>query len=225
MWDFRCAYPGSDKGYDFGGGAWHMVALGAEAEADQELAFAQPKSDRLEIEWMSYISGPSLGILASHLEEATAENLIPYAPTLSQYITQEEAAERWANYSDWYARTDHFWIGLGPYYLEGAFPVEGSVILRHNPNFIDPATKWDGFTEPKIAQVEVDGPGRVVSGEAATYDVYLTFQGEPYPLDELDNVKYLVFDATGALAFSGQGEASSARTRRRGSKPGPTAWK
>jgi peptide/nickel transport system substrate-binding protein len=203
--DWRCLYPGNG-GYDYSGGPWHMVALGVQAEAAQELTFFQAKSDRLEVEWMNYVGGPSLEILAGYLEEAAANNFIPYAPTMSQYVSAEEAAERWANYQTWYARQGHFWVGNGPYYLDGAFPLEGSVILRHWPDYPDPATKWLGYTEPKIGMVEVDGPGRIASGAEATYDVYITFQGEPYPLDELDSVKYLVFDATGAVAFSGQAE-------------------
>jgi peptide/nickel transport system substrate-binding protein len=197
-----CGYPQYSQGI----GAWHLVALGNEAEAAGELAVSQPKSDRLEVEWMSYIGGPSLDILATHLERVAAESLIPYAPTMGQYVTEEEAATRWANYQSWYDRRGHFWIGNGPYYLEGAFPIEGSVILKHFADYPDPAEKWSGYAAPKIAEVEVDGPGRVAAGAEATYDVYITFEGEPYPLDELDSVKYLVFDATGMLAFSGLGE-------------------
>jgi peptide/nickel transport system substrate-binding protein len=183
-----------------------LVALGAQAEAAGELAFAQPKSDKLEIDWLNYMGGPSLDILATHLEEAAAENLIPYAPTLGQYVSEAEATARWANYQDWYSRKGHFWVGNGPYYLEGAFPIEGTVILKHFADYPDPADKWSGYAAPKIAEVEVDGPGRVAGGKEATYDVYITFDGEAYPLAELDQVKYLVFDATGTLAFSGTGE-------------------
>jgi peptide/nickel transport system substrate-binding protein len=205
--DFRCMYPGND-GYDYGGGPWHMITLGWLAEAAQQLTFYQAKSDRLEVEWMNYVGGPSLDILAGHLEEAAANNVIPYAPTMSQYISEEEAAERWANYQVWNERRGHFFVGSGPYYLEGAFPLEGSVILRHWDDYPDPATRWLGYAEPKIGVAEVDGPGRIAAGAEATYDVYVTFQDEPYPLAELDSVKYLVFDATGALAFSGAGEAA-----------------
>jgi hypothetical protein len=37
----------------------------------------------------------------------------------------------------------------------------------------------------------------------------VTFQGEDYPLFEIDNVKYLLFDATGALVEVGAAEAVS----------------
>ncbi len=205
IWGGVCAYPDPDA-YGYGGGPWHMLGLGVRAEAAQELTFNQAKSDRLEVEWMNYVGGPSLDIFARHLDEAAAENWLPYAPTLGQYVSAEEVAERWANYQSWYGRRGHFYVGNGPYYLEGAFPIQGSVILKHNPDFPDSAMKWMGWAEPKVAEVEVDGPGRVAAGAEATYDVYITFQGEPYPLDELASVGYLVYDATGALAFSGDGE-------------------
>jgi peptide/nickel transport system substrate-binding protein len=201
--DFRCGWPS----YGFGISPWHMITIGVMAEAEGLLTFNQPKSDRLEVEWMSYIGGPSIDILAAELETAAADNYIPYAPTMSQYVTEEEAATRWANYQDWFARKGHFYVGNGPYYLERAFAVEGTVILKHNPNYKDLADKWSGYSAPKIADVEVDGAGRVTAGSEATFDVYVTFGGEDYPLAELDGVKFLVFDATGALAYVGDGVA------------------
>lgn len=194
--------------YLFGPGAWHSVGLGVLAEMNQELAFSASKAEALEVEQMSYIGGPSLDILSTYLEQAAAENYIPFANTLSQYITPEEAQERWANYQSWFNRTGHFWLGTGPYYLDRAFPVEGTLILRHNANYPDPATKWSQFTEPRVAEVEVDGPGRVDSGTEAVFDVFVTYQGEPYPSEDIQDVRYVVFDASGQVAFSGLAENS-----------------
>jgi peptide/nickel transport system substrate-binding protein len=176
-------------------------------EETQELAFTSAKSTELEVDWMNYIGGPSLQILAGQLISATEEGWIPFEPTLGQFVTEEEAAQRWENYDQWYDRYGHFWIGTGPYYLSGVFPVEGTVIAKQNPAYIDPANRWSGYTTPKISEVEIDGPGRVTIGEEAVYDLYVTFQGEPYPLDELDFVSYLVLDATGAPAISDTAEA------------------
>ncbi len=47
---------------------------------------------------MSLVAGPSLDILKGYLDKAQAENYIPYAPTMSQFVTPEEATARWANY-------------------------------------------------------------------------------------------------------------------------------
>lgn len=190
-----------------GGGAWHTVGLGILAESAGELAFSSDKAEAIEKEWMNYIAGPSLEILKAKLDEASNEGYIPYAPTMSAYITPEEAATRWANLEAWYGAKGHFWVDLGPYYLDQAYPVEGTVVLKRNPDFSDPADKWLRFQEPKIADAMVDGPGRVTIGDEASYDVLVTFKGEPYPASEINTVKYLVFNAVGALAFSGEAEA------------------
>ena len=200
-------YPSESDIYPYGIASWHGIELGVLAEAAGELAFSPAKATELEVDRTNYIGGPSLQILAGHLVSATAESLIPYAPTLGQFVSEDEAAERWANLSEWYRKRGHFWIGTGPYYLEGVFPVEGTVIAKTNPDYIDSADRWSGFTTPKIAEVEIDGPGRVDSGSEATFDVYVSFQGEPYPLADIENVGYLVLDATGALAFGGDAEA------------------
>jgi hypothetical protein len=85
--------------------------------------------------------------------------------------------------------------------------VEGTVIAKNNPNYIDSADRWSGFTTPRIAEVEVDGPGRVDIGGEVTYDVFVDFQGEPYPLADISTVSFLAFDASGELVGTGPAEA------------------
>lgn len=194
--------------YGFGNGAWHMIAIGNLAEENGELAYTADKADAKQVEWMSYIDGPSLEILKKYLDQAAAEKYIPYAPTLSQYITPEEAAARYQNLANWYAKQGHFWVGTGPYYLDKVFSVEKTLTLKHNPDFQDLADEWARFAEPKIAVAEVDGPGRVTIGQEASFDVFVTFKDQPYPADEIKEVKYLLFDASGALAGTGMAEAA-----------------
>ncbi len=168
------------------------------------LSRVQP--DSLEVEWMSYVAGPSLEILKKYLDQASAEGYIPYASVLGDYVSADEVATRYENLASFYEEYGHFWVGTGPFILETVSPVESSLSLARNPNYPDPATKWAGFGEPKIAEAEVDGPGQVVAGTEAVFDVYVTFQGEPYAADEISAVKYLVFDATGALVATGDAE-------------------
>jgi peptide/nickel transport system substrate-binding protein len=194
----RAAYPQ---------GAWHGLAPGLRADASGQLAFSADKADALEVEWMSFIAGPSLEILKTHLDEAQAEGFIPFEPTLGQFVTAEEAATRYDNLQEWVRRYGHFWIGTGPYFLQRTFPVEGTIILQHNPNYPDPATRWDRFAAAPVPEVRVDGPGSVTRGEEASFDIYVTFQAEPYAVGDIEMVKVLVFDATGMLATAGAGEA------------------
>ncbi len=193
--------------YTYGPGAWHNVGLGVLADAAKELAFSADKADALQIEWMSYVSGPSLEILKKHLDQAVASNFTPYTPTLSAYLTPEEVQTRWANLKRWYAEQGHFWIGTGPFYLDKVFPVEGTLTLLRNEAYPDLATKWAGFAEPKLAVVEIDGPGTVKIGSEATFDVYVTFKDAPYPQAEIGQAKYLLFDAKGELVATGEATA------------------
>lgn len=196
--------------YTQGPAAWHNLAIGLLAEANQELAFSSSKAGELEVEWMSYIGGPSLEILSNYLTQAQEESHIPYEATLGQYISSDEAAARYANLQEWFRRRGHFWVGTGAFYLDKVFPVEGTVILSRFEDFPDPADKWSQFGDPKFAEVEIDGPGRVTIGAEAVYDVYVTYDGEPYPAEEVQEVKYLVYDATGTFAFSGEAQAAEA---------------
>ncbi|MEX1019852.1 MAG: ABC transporter substrate-binding protein [Litorilinea sp.] len=192
--------------YAQGPGAWHTLGLGLETEANGELAFSSAKADQMEVEWLSMIAGPSIEVLARQLEAASAEAFVPYAATLGDFLTEEEAASRWSNLQSWYDDKGHFWVGNGVFYIEAAFPVEGTVQLVRNENFTDDSAKWAGFGTPMIAQVELVGPGPVNIGSEAIFDVFVDFNDEPYEADLVSEVKYLVFDAVGELAFTGNAE-------------------
>jgi peptide/nickel transport system substrate-binding protein len=192
--------------YGYGPGAWHMMSIGFMGEADGAFAFSKAKAASIEKEWLNYISGPTLEILSTYLVTATAETFIPYAPTLGQYITADEAATRWANYTEWYRARGHFWIGTGPLYLERAFPVEGMVVLKNYTKFVDLSEKWAGYGEPPIPVIDIEGPASVKVGDAAEFEVYISFADEPYALDDILSVSYLVFGPTGDLVTKGDAE-------------------
>ncbi len=201
--NFRAAYPSA---YDQGQAAWHNLVPGMMADANAEAAFSADKAEANEVEWLSYIAGPSLEIMANKLVSATEEVFIPYEPTLGNYITAEEAAARYANLGEFYRRYGHFYIGTGPFYLQRAFPVEGTIILQRYDAYPDAADKWSAFQSAPVPEVMVDGPDSVTIGEEATYDIFVDFEGEPYPADDIMMVKYLVFDATGELVEAAEAE-------------------
>jgi len=199
--DFRAAHPSAYwNGQEV---SWHALVLGWLTEANGEAAFSADKSTELEVEWMSYIAGPTLDILKAKLDEAQAANLIPYEPTLGQYITAEEATTRYANLQEWFRRYGHFWVNTGPYFLQKAFPVESTLIMQYNPDYPDLASRWDRFATAPIPDVLLDGPDRVTIGEEVVYDVFVDFAGEPYAVDDIDIATYLVFDATGNMVETG----------------------
>jgi len=155
------------------------------------------------------ISGPSLDILKKYLDQAQSETLIPYAATLGDFITPEEASARYANLEAFYTEHNHFWVNTGPFVLDQVFPVEGTLTLKRYEGYTDPADKWDRFSTPKIAEVELDGAGQVQSGTEAVFDVFISFNGEPYANADISEVKYLLFNSKRELVASGAAEAVS----------------
>jgi len=190
--------------YNYGNAPWHTLALGLLAEVNEELAFSASKAEELEAEWLGFETGPSIGILAKYLEKAAEENFLPWPNFLNDYISQEEIASRYANVKDWYNAKGHFYVGNGPMYLERAFPLEKMVHLKRFEDYTEPADKWSMFEEPHIAEVDISGPARVEQGADVTFDAFVTFKGEPYALDDITEVKYLVMDFAGDVALSGQ---------------------
>jgi hypothetical protein len=86
------------------------------------------------------------------------------------------------------------------------FSVEKTLTLKNNENYIDLADKWARFAKPRVAEAEVDGEGRVTIGQEAVFDVFVTFEGEPYASADIAEVKYLLFNANGELAATGVAE-------------------
>lgn len=189
-----------------GQAAWHQLALGLMAEAKELAAFSGDKAEQLDVEWLSYIAGPTIEVLSDQLAEVLESGEIPYAPTLGQYVSEDEIKTRFENLKNWFDKYGHYWIGTGPFYVERAYPVEGTLVLQRFADYPDPANRWDGFSGPMVAEVDVDGPDRVAAGEEAVFDVYVTFEDEPYATADLDQVKFLVLDANGEVAYVGAAE-------------------
>jgi len=199
-------WPDSQYGLS-GENSWPILSISNLAEAAGELAYSQDKADTLEIENTSWVGGPSLEILAKYLDQAAGESYIPFEPTLGQFITKEEADLRYANFMNWYEEHGHFWVGTGPYYLDQVFTTEKSLVLKHNPDFPDLADRWSRFSEPQMATTVIDGPGQVKAGEEAVFDVMVSFKDQPYPQADIKGVKYILYDATGAIVTIGDPEA------------------
>ncbi len=190
--------------YGHGEQPWHTLAVVILAESDKKLAFSQAKAEELGVEWASFVSGPSLDILKEYLDRASAEGFVPYAPTLAQYLGPDEVATRYANLAEWVRTKGHFWVGTGPYYLDSISPAERTLVLNRFPDYSDPADKWLRFSEPRPATAAVSGPEKIVMDHQAAFQVDVTFQGQPYPVADIEQVKYMIFDLQGRVVGSGR---------------------
>jgi peptide/nickel transport system substrate-binding protein len=174
---------------------WHTLALGIRAESGGELAFSSNKADRMQVNWMSLVAGPSLRILDRHLQT----EFVPYPEVLGKLLREGESDERFQSLRDWYRERGHFWVGDGPYYLHSVHPVERTLVLRRFKDFPDAADKWLRFTRPEIPELDLSGPMVVETGKAAEFELHITYEGAPYPEDAIETVQFLLFDGSGVL--------------------------
>jgi peptide/nickel transport system substrate-binding protein len=193
--------------YDQGEGAWHTLSLGVMAEAAGLGAFSTDKADKNEYTWFNYIAGETLDILKGQLDAWTESGAMPYEPTLSNYVDEDELDARLTNLAAFYDEYEHFWVGTGPLMLDSAYPVSGSLLLTRFEDYSDNAAKWLGYSTPQMAELAIEGEARVTIGEEAAFDLAVTFEGEPYAVEDVDNVTYLVLDASNNVAIQGEAEA------------------
>ncbi len=196
--------------YGYGEAPWESIALGNQATANKSLAWGAGAADRNKVEWLSFIGGPSLGLLSNNLDQAIKNNTIPYAPTLGAYITTADAAARYAALKAWYTAHGTFWDGTGPYYLASVDLNAGSAVVKTNPNYADPADRWSRFGQAPLAVAALDGPAQVKIGAEAAFTVTLTAKadGSPYANADVKEVKFLIYDAQGKTVYVGAGVAA-----------------
>jgi len=121
---------------------WHSIAIGKLAEKDLALAFSSSKAYALGVEHMDYTKGPSLPILRARLNQALDATYIPYEPTMGDYVGWMEAEDRYQAITDWYNDKGHFWVSIGPFYLEEVFPIAKIVVLKAFDDYPDESDKW-----------------------------------------------------------------------------------
>jgi len=182
---------------------WHVLNLGIQAERRGELAFSSSKADRMEVEWLNLVSGPSLGTLRERLDVAAAQGQVPFEGVLGAFLRDGEASARYRKLDAWQEEHGHFWVDDGLFYLDEVHPVEGTLVLRRFEGHPDPADKWLRFSEPRIPEVAVDGPLIVEQGEPLTLEVSVTFGDTPYPVDEISSARFLLFDSDDELIRRG----------------------
>jgi peptide/nickel transport system substrate-binding protein len=201
-------WPNSPVGLS-GENSWEILAVSNVAEANGELAYSADKADSEKVEQTSWVGGPSLDILSKHLDEAIAAGTIPYEPTMKDYLTADQAKAGYQSLKDWYTAHGHFWIGTGPYYLDKVFTTEKTATVKNFADFPDLADRWSKFSTPKLATAALDGPAQVKVGDTATFDVTITLKdGTPYANADIKQVKYLLYDATGAVVTVGEAQAA-----------------
>jgi len=188
---------------------WHVLNLGIQAERRGELAFSSSKADRMKVEWLNLVAGPSLAILRERLEQAAVQGQVPFEDALGRFLRDGGPKARYRNLDAWQREHDHFWVDDGLFYLDDVRPVEGTLVLRRYEGHPDPADKWLRYSEPHIPEVAVDGPLIVEQGEALTLDVHVTFSGGPYPTEDLRSARFLLFDSDDELVRRGPVEPVS----------------
>ncbi len=191
--------------YSQGAAPWHALAIGYLAEAEQRLAFSADKADRLGVDWMNYIAGPSLEILKEKLQEAINTGFIPYAEVLGRYASASEVLARYQNLMNWYNSKGHFWVGNGPFYLDVVDTVAKQVVIEAYREHVDTADKWLKFGEPMVPEVSIDPIGTIIQTQPLTTGVRVSFHGQPYSVDDIFYVKYLIIHPGGK--FVGYAEA------------------
>lgn len=192
----------------FAGGmlAWHNLTPAVQAEADGKMAFSKDKSTANKVDYTSQVSGPTLDVQMQYVDQDITDQYIPYAPTMSTYLTADEAVTRYNNLKAFYAAHKHIVLGTGPYMVDQVFPVEGSITAVKYDKYMFPAGQYASLAKPELMTMTVDGPTSVTVGEETSFDVTINFEDQPYPSKDIEKVSFTLFNTDGSIAGSGDAE-------------------
>ncbi len=198
-------YPNIYGPTQFAGGmlAWHNLAPAVQAVADGKMAFSKDKATAANIDYLSQVSGPTLDVQMAYVDQDIADSYIPYAPTMSQYLTADDAVTAYNNLKTFYAAHKHIVLGTGPYYVDQVYPVEGTITVKHYDQYMFPADQFSSFSQPELMTMSVDGPTTVNAGDATSFDVTIDYNDQPYPSKDIDTVSYTLFNVDGSIVSSG----------------------
>jgi peptide/nickel transport system substrate-binding protein len=150
-WNVADEFPEWKQG---GSNPWHMIGIGWLASRDGALEFGSRESQSTGQPWMDYTKGDSLPILEGYLADVQDSGhadyrFVPYETFIQGVYTDlglgsitAEAGERYANLQAWYDDLGHFWVDMGPYYLDSVFPVEKVIVMKRFEDHPDPSDRW-----------------------------------------------------------------------------------
>ncbi len=188
---------------------WQVKAIGVKADEEGLLAFSADKSDQNNVEWMSYIGGPSLTTLENVLTEAKNTGYLPFEQFASQYVTADDATARYTNLQNWYAQHHHFWVANGPFYLDTVDFTGHVAVIKAFRDYTYAADRYASLASAPIPESTIQTPTSVVPGLKANFNLSLSTQGQPYQNDRIDFVKYVIVDSGGASKVSGTATATT----------------
>ena len=192
--------------YGAGPAPWHSLAVGLKSEADELCAFSSAKAATLGVLQMDYVAGPSLEVLKGALAEAAVEALIPFEPTLGNYVTLSDAVQRYSDLTSYVETFGHLWVGNGPLRLQHVDTIAGIIVGETFPSYPYDSNRWMGLGDPRLAEATVSGPFTVTVGDEAIFDVSVTdLRGAPYPAADLEGAVVLLVDAEGNVVHEGEG--------------------
>jgi peptide/nickel transport system substrate-binding protein len=197
-------YPAYAEGYLYGEASWANLAPAIQAEADGKMAFSLDKSGNAKIDETSLISGPTLAIQSTYLDTFAASGDIPYAPTMSKYVTTDQAKAAYAALQAFYKAHGHLLIGTGPYYIDKVDTTAVSISMKRFTDYLFPANQFTGFNAAPVATATVDGPTQVKAGDDAPFTVTVKLGDKPYPSNDIAKVGYTLFGADGSVVASGE---------------------
>ncbi|HSB81987.1 MAG TPA: hypothetical protein VLM91_24670 [Candidatus Methylomirabilis sp.] len=194
---------------------WHVIALMEEAVKRGFTSFSAEEAKRRGLPWLDLVRDQGVkDRLAALCEEFRNQGYVPGA--LGQFVTAEQAAERWTRLWNFYAARRHFLVTDGPYQLHQWSGESVVVQAFRDPTYPVSLTHFDRYPIPRRAfasKIEVQGERLAIRAEVEevfkyqrTYSITRKpLQGPASEQDpgEIPVCRYVVVGRDGTILLAG----------------------
>jgi peptide/nickel transport system substrate-binding protein len=183
---------------------WEVNAAIERLVKNGNFAYTRSEATVKNIEWLSLIIPSHAQAIKLELEKMKSERFVPAA--LRDYVTIEDAMQRYDASIKWISEHNHAVIGNGPYEIKNYNPTGKVITLTAFRDSTYPYAKgyWANFETAKLAKfVKVQQPKVVTSGLPLTITGNITI-GDNY--DSNASLTYFITDKNNRLVTQGEGD-------------------
>jgi peptide/nickel transport system substrate-binding protein len=183
---------------------WEVNAAIERLVKNGNFAYTRSEATVKNIEWLSLIIPSHAQAIKLELEKMKSERYVPAA--LRDYVTIEDAMQRYDASIKWISEHNHAVIGNGPYEIKNYNPTGKVITLTAFRDSTYPYAKgyWANFETAKLAKfVKVQQPKVVTSGLPLTITGNITV-GDNY--DSNASLTYFITDKNNRLVTQGEGD-------------------
>ena len=206
--------------YGSGMAPWHAIAVGNLVERLGYFSYSSKKAYEIGADQQDWVSDTSMWAYDEALAEAESSGSVPFVPyeaEMLRWMEWDGVSERYANLREFFDTHGHLWVGNGPMQIDWVDAESGIVVGTRFEEYRHDMGEWLVWLRDYDGPwIQLGSQWLVEAGDELGFDIELfhILSTEPYPVDDIAEIKYVVIDASGESVLSGSADVIADGTAR-----------